>query len=107
MITGVESWRAMWMPGEALVAPGPRVTKQTPGPAGHLADRLRHHGGAALLPADGDADIAVVEGVERGEVALARHAEDMAHAVNAQLVDQDLGGGPRIVLSHIGIDTTR
>ncbi len=31
MTSGVESWRAMWMPGEALVAPGPRVTKQTPG----------------------------------------------------------------------------
>ena len=30
-ISGVESWRAMWMPAEALVAPGPRVTKQTPG----------------------------------------------------------------------------
>jgi hypothetical protein len=31
MIIGVESWRAMWMPGDALVAPGPRVTKQMPG----------------------------------------------------------------------------
>ena len=31
MIIGVESWWAMWMPAEALVAPGPRVTKQTPG----------------------------------------------------------------------------
>ena len=31
MIIGVESWRAMWMPAEALVAPGPRVTKQMPG----------------------------------------------------------------------------
>ena len=31
MTSGDESWRAMWMPGEALVAPGPRVTKQTPG----------------------------------------------------------------------------
>ena len=30
-IIGVESCRAIWMPGEALVAPGPRVTKQTPG----------------------------------------------------------------------------
>src|SRR5260370_1305167 len=31
IIIGVESWCAMWMPAEALVAPGPRVTKQTPG----------------------------------------------------------------------------
>src|ERR1700676_5202979 len=31
MIIGVESCRAMWMPADALVAPGPRVTKQMPG----------------------------------------------------------------------------
>ena len=30
-ITGEESWRAVWMPTLALVAPGPRVTKQIPG----------------------------------------------------------------------------
>ena len=28
---GVESWNAVWMPMEALVAPGPRVTISTPG----------------------------------------------------------------------------
>ncbi len=28
---GVESWTAVCTPIEALVAPGPRVTKQTPG----------------------------------------------------------------------------
>src|SRR5262249_18830488 len=31
MMSGVESWRAIWMPGEALLAPGPRVVKQMPG----------------------------------------------------------------------------
>ena len=30
-IIGDESWRAVWMPTLALVAPGPRVTKQMPG----------------------------------------------------------------------------
>jgi hypothetical protein len=30
-IIGVESWKAMWTPAEALVAPGPRVTMQMPG----------------------------------------------------------------------------
>jgi len=30
-ISGVESCRAVWMPMLALVAPGPRVTKQIPG----------------------------------------------------------------------------
>ena len=67
--------------------------------AGRLADRLRHHRGAALLPAHGDGEIAVVKRVEHREIALARHAEDVAHAVNAQLIDQNLGGGPHIVLT--------
>jgi hypothetical protein len=35
--------------GEALVAPGPRVTKQMPGLPGQLAGGLRHHGRAAFL----------------------------------------------------------
>jgi hypothetical protein len=30
-MSGVESCRAMWMPGLAFVAPGPRVTKRMPG----------------------------------------------------------------------------
>ncbi len=30
-IMGEESWNAVWTPMEALVAPGPRVTKQMPG----------------------------------------------------------------------------
>ena len=30
-IIGVESWNAVCTPIEALVAPGPRVTKQMPG----------------------------------------------------------------------------
>ena len=30
-MSGVESCLAMWMPGEALVAPGPRVQNTTPG----------------------------------------------------------------------------
>ena len=31
MISGTESCSAMWMPCEALVAPGPRVTMAMPG----------------------------------------------------------------------------
>ena len=68
------------------------------GAAGHLADRLRHHAGAGFLPADRDGEIAVVECVEHREIALARHAEHVLHAVNAQLIDQNLGGGAHIVL---------
>jgi len=33
---GTESWKAAWMPIEALVAPGPRVTDQHAGLAGEL-----------------------------------------------------------------------
>ena len=62
-------------------------------PPGRLADGFGHHRRAALLAADGDGDVAVVEGVEHGEIAFARDAEDMTHAVLDQLVDQDLGGG--------------
>src|SRR4051812_7638066 len=42
-IIGVESWAAMWRPGLALVAPGPRVTKQMPG-------RLRRSVPSTLQP---------------------------------------------------------
>ena len=90
----------MWMPGEALVAPGPRVTEHDAGPAGRLADRLRHHGGAALLAADGELDRPVVEGVERREIALARHAEHVLHAVDDELVDQDFAAGAGAVIAR-------
>ena len=69
---------------------------------GHFADCLGHHGGAALLPADGDGEIAVVERIEHREVTLTRHAEYVAHAVNAQLIDQNLGGSPHVVLGAHG-----
>ena len=48
---------------------------------GRLADGFRHHRRPALLAADGDGDVAVVEGVEHGKIAFARDAEDMTHAV--------------------------
>jgi hypothetical protein len=60
---------------------------------GSLADRLRHHGGAAFLPADRDGDRGVMHGIERRDVAFAGNAKNMAHAVHHQLVDQHLGGG--------------
>ena len=68
------------------------------GPPGELADRLRHHGGAALLAADRHLDRAVEHGVERRDVALARHAEHVARAVDHELIDQHFGGGPRSVV---------
>ena len=67
--------------------------------AGHLADDLGHHGGGALVPADGEFNIAVVKGIERGQIAFARHAEYMLHAVNRQLVDQNLAAGAGAVIA--------
>ncbi len=67
--------------------------------AGRLAHRLRHHRGAALLPAHGNGNVAVVERVDRSEIAFARHAEHVLDAVNAQLIDQNLCGRTIIVLT--------
>ena len=63
------------------------------GPAGELAVGLRHHRRAALLAADRDGDRGVVQRVEHGEIALARHAEDVLDAVRRELVDEDLAAG--------------
>ncbi len=59
-----------------------------------LAHGLRHHRRSALLTADGERDVAVVERIESCEVALARHAEGMPHAMRDQLIDEDFAAGP-------------
>ena len=41
--------------------------------------------------------IAIVKGVEHGQIALSRHAEYVANPVDDQLVDQCFGGGPQVV----------
>ncbi len=67
------------------------------GRAGCLADRFRHHGGAAFLAANGDCEVAVMEGVEHRQIAFAGHAEHVADAVDRELIDQDFRRGPRLV----------
>jgi hypothetical protein len=94
MISGVESCCAIWMPADALVAPGDEADA---GCSGRLADRFRHHGGAAFLAADRDRELAVMKGVEHRQVAFAGHAEDVAHAVDHELIDQHFGRGPGLV----------
>ena len=71
--------------------------------AGRLANGLRHHRRAALLAADSHRDRAVVQGIERGDIALARDAEDMAHAMDDELIDQHLAASPRSVIGAHGI----
>src|SRR5262249_56307974 len=80
-------------------ATGLEGEKTAPGPPGPLADPFRHDGGTGLLAAHGDSQIAVMESIEHREIALARHAKDVTHAMNAQLIDQDFGGTAQIVLT--------
>jgi len=67
--------------------------KADTGLAGQLALGLSHHGRTALLAADGDGDVGIVERIEHGQVAFAGHAEQLLHAVEEELIDQDLAAG--------------
>ena len=63
------------------------------GLAGELALGLGHHRCAAFLAADGDLDLGVMQRIECGEVAFARHAEKLLHTVHDQLVHKHLSSG--------------
>jgi hypothetical protein len=67
------------------------------GPSGRLADRFGHHRGAAFLAAHRQLDRAAIHAVERGDIALARHAEHMAHAMDDELIGEDLATCPHAV----------
>ena len=88
----------MCMPGDALVAPGPRVTKQMPGRPVALPTASAIIAAPPSWRQTVSVDLAVVEGVERGEIALARHAERVFHAMRDQLIDQDFAAGPGAVI---------
>ena len=66
---------------------------QIPGPARELPVGVGHVRGAALVAAGDEADGAVEERVEHGEVALARDAEREVGAVERELVDEDPAAG--------------
>ena len=83
----------MWTPTDACVAPGPRVTRQIPGPSRELPERLGHVGRAGLVPARDVADGAVDQAVEDVDVALPGNAEREVDAVERQLVDEDPAAG--------------
>ena len=80
-------------PTLALVAPGPRVTKQMPGRPLSLPCASAMKAGAAFLPAGDEADpVAVlVEAVEHRQVAFAGHAERGVDALRDQRLDQGSG----------------
>ena len=84
---------AVCTPTAACVAPGPRVTRQMPGPPGELAVRLGRVRRALLVPARDQPDRGVVERVEHRQVALARQAEREVGAVQLELVDEDPAAG--------------
>jgi AcrR family transcriptional regulator len=63
-------------------------------PAGELAVRLGHEGGAALLAADHESDPPGMgmKAVQHRQVALARHAEGVRHALGDQAFDKQVAG---------------
>ncbi len=76
---------------------GPAGDEADAGPPGGLAVRFRHDRSAALVAANRDRDVAVMQRIERRDIALARDTEHVAHPVQHQLVDQDFRGGPAAV----------
>ena len=83
--------------GRGIGGAGPTSDEADAGPARGLADRFGHDRGAAFMPADRERDIAVVEGIERGQIAFPGNAEGVAHAVDDQLVHEDFAAAPHIV----------
>ena len=63
-------------------------------PPGHLAVGVGHVGDPAFLPADDQVDLRrVMQRVEHGEEAFARHGENAVAALDLELVDKDLAAG--------------
>jgi hypothetical protein len=93
MIIGVESCWAIWMPAEALVAPGPRRHKADARPSGDLADGFRHHRRTTLMAADGNKNAAVAQCIQHRKEAFAGNAEHVLDAVDDELLDQRCGSG--------------
>ena len=93
-ISGVESWKAVWIPPERVRRARAARDDADPGAAGQLPVRVGHVRRAHLVPADDVADRRVVQRVEHREVALARHAEGEVDAVQLELVDEDPAARP-------------
>jgi len=86
--------RAMWMPAEALVAPGPRVTMHHAGPAGRAAPRRRPSSPAPpSCRQTVTVDAGIVQRVEHRQIALARHAEHVLDALGNKAIDDQFAAG--------------
>ncbi len=97
---------------------GPARDEHHARPAGQLAERVGHVGGAAFLPAHDELQPVggVVEGVQHGEVALAGNAERVGRPLREQARHENLPAGSqrhrplplrRLALGSSGGDSTR
>ncbi len=77
----------------AVGGPGAATHHETLGFAGDLGFGDRHESGARLVPADdGRYAVRIMQGVEQGEVALARHAIDTGKPMGLERTHDGVGG---------------
>ena len=80
---------------------GPARDETDAGAARRLAMGFGHHRRAAFVAADDDINAAVLQRIQHRQIGFTRHAEDAGHALDAQLLDQNLrGGAARSVRGH-------
>src|SRR3974390_730378 len=85
--------------GRRIADAGATRDETESGPACDLADCLGHDGSRTFVTADGQLDVTSMERIERGEIALARYAEYVTHALDRELIDQDFTARACIVSS--------
>ncbi len=86
-------------PGRCICGARPPCDKADTGTARHLADRLRHDCSGTLVTADSEFDVAIMESIERGKIAFARHTKNVTHTLDRQLIDQDFAACTCVVLA--------
>jgi hypothetical protein len=100
---GVESWNAVCTPMLALVAPGPRVTKHTPGRPVSLpcASAMKAAPPSCRQMTNRMRSRCCMKAVQHRQIAFARHAKGMGHALGHQAFDEQMAGVPRHRLGHL------
>ena len=92
-IIGALSCSAICTPWAALVAPGPRVTKQMPGRPVSRPSVSAMIAAPASCRQTVTSTPRIVERVERGEIGFARHAIDALDPLRDELIDENLAAG--------------